>query len=101
MRMTVAWPLATSVHVSFLSPKSFGTVIVKTPHWRRGRKCVWLTLVRPARLDPVVRTNRDVERLLLIPVEIADEQAVRAVRVLIPALERARYALQTLSSGSR
>src|SRR5262245_31876891 len=38
--MDVVCPFAAKVHVSFLSPKSFGTVIVKTPHWRRGRKCV-------------------------------------------------------------
>src|SRR6266446_3930362 len=34
----VVCPLAVMVHVSLLSPKSFGTIIVKTPHWRRGRK---------------------------------------------------------------
>ena len=28
------WPLAVSVHVSFLVPKSFGTVIANTPHCR-------------------------------------------------------------------
>src|SRR5437660_5809073 len=33
-------PLTVMVHVSLLSPKSFGTVIVNTPHWRPGRKCV-------------------------------------------------------------
>ena len=33
-------PLATMVHVIFLLPKSFGTLIVKTPHCRFGRKCV-------------------------------------------------------------
>ena len=38
--MVEVWPLATIVQVSFLSPKSFGTGIVKTPHWRRGTKCV-------------------------------------------------------------
>src|SRR5262245_65961391 len=30
--ITVVWPLATIVHVSFLFPKSFGTITVKTPH---------------------------------------------------------------------
>src|SRR6266851_1133438 len=40
----VVWPLAVIVQVSFLLPKSFGTVIVKTPHSRRGTKivgCPW------------------------------------------------------------
>src|SRR5271157_2849158 len=35
----IALPLATIVHVSFLScPKSLGTVMVNTPHWRPTRK---------------------------------------------------------------
>src|ERR1043166_5871991 len=38
--MLLVKPLATSVHVSFLSPKSFGSLIVKTPHWRPLWKCV-------------------------------------------------------------
>ena len=38
--MVFVRPLATIVHVSFLSPKSFGTLIVKTPHCRDVRKCV-------------------------------------------------------------
>src|SRR5205807_1061291 len=33
-------PLTVMVHVSRLSPKSFGTLMVKTPHCRPGRKCV-------------------------------------------------------------
>src|SRR5437879_3160729 len=37
---TVVWPLATIVHVSFLAPKSLGTVMVNTPHCRPGKKCV-------------------------------------------------------------
>src|SRR4029077_4117992 len=33
-------PFATIVQVIFLLPRSFGTLIVNTPHWRFGRKCV-------------------------------------------------------------
>src|SRR2546421_8139817 len=36
----VVLPFAVIVQINFLSPKSFGTVIVKTPHCRLGRKCV-------------------------------------------------------------
>src|SRR5204863_3322936 len=38
--IVLVWPLATSVHVSFFVPKSLGTLIENTPHWRLGRKCV-------------------------------------------------------------
>jgi len=34
------WPLLISVQVIFLVPKSAGTVMVKRPHCRPGRKCV-------------------------------------------------------------
>ena len=33
-------PLATIVHVSFLLPKSFGSLTENTPHCRPGEKCV-------------------------------------------------------------
>ena len=36
--ITSVCPLETNVQVSFFSPKSLGTVMVKTPHCRRGRK---------------------------------------------------------------
>ena len=34
------WLFATSVHVSLFCPKSFGTVIAKTPYWRPVLKWV-------------------------------------------------------------
>src|SRR5579885_632486 len=51
-----------------------------------------LSLIRIARSDEVVRTNRNLERLLHVPIVVAERDAVRAVRILVPALERRRDA---------
>ena len=51
-----------------------------------------LTLVRTSRLNAVVRPNRYVQRLFLIPIEIADKKGERSVVVLVPTFERARHA---------
>ena len=52
-----------------------------------------LSHVGTARLDPVVRPDRDVERLLGVAIVVADEEAAAAVRVVVPALERAGHAV--------
>src|SRR6266853_2575918 len=48
-----------------------------------------LTLIRPARLDAVVRSDRDIEFLLRVAVEVADQQTDAAVFVPVPPFVRA------------
>src|SRR6185503_4618232 len=55
-----------------------------------------LAAVRPARLDAVVRPDRYLERLFQVAIEVADQQRVAAVGVLVPALVRGRDALAGL-----
>ena len=50
-----------------------------------------LPVVGPARLDAVVRTDRNVDHLLEIAIEVADEEADAAVGFVEPAFERARH----------
>src|SRR3954464_2587141 len=56
-----------------------------------------LTLIRRARLDAVVRTDRDVERFLLIAVVVAEQHAEAAVLVLVPAFVGRRDARPALA----
>jgi len=51
-----------------------------------------LTHVRPARLNPVVGTDRDVDFLFRIAVVVPDEERVRAVGILEPPFVRAGHA---------
>src|ERR1700733_7150466 len=51
-----------------------------------------LTLVGTARIDSVVRSDRDIDFLLRIAVEIAKKQVEASVRVLEPAFEGASNA---------
>src|SRR5206468_4666996 len=60
------------------------------PPWKKVRR---LTLIGPARLDAVVRTDRDVENLFLVSIEVTDEQREAAVRIRIPSFERTGDAL--------
>jgi hypothetical protein len=53
----------------------------------------WLTLIGPAWVNPVVRTDRNINRLFRVPIEIADEQLEGAVGALVPALKGACHAL--------
>ena len=91
--MTVVCPFATSVQVSVFFPKSLRDLHDEHTPLPSRQEVRWLTHVRTARLDAVVRSNRDVERLLLVSVEVADEQAVAAVGILVPALGRPDHAL--------
>ena len=45
-----------------------------------------------ARLNPIVRANRNVQCLLRVSVEVTDQEAEAAVGILIPALVRGRDA---------
>ena len=94
-------PFATIVQVSSFEPKSFGTLMAKTPHCRPARKCVGCPRVRTARLDAVVRADGNVELLLRVAVEVADQQALAPVRVVEPAFERARHARAAFADGVR
>src|SRR5262249_45541078 len=48
-----------------------------------------LAHVGPARLDPVVRTDWNVDVLPRVAVVVADEERAGAVRVVVPPFERA------------
>src|SRR5579864_3966161 len=52
-----------------------------------------LALVGTAGLDAVILTNGDVECFFQISIEVADQDAESAVRILEPAFERAGDAL--------
>src|SRR6266446_3930360 len=52
-----------------------------------------LTLIGPARLDSIVRSDGNVERFFLVSIEVTDKQAVGTVGILIPALKGTGYAL--------
>src|SRR5437660_293977 len=54
------------------------------PCWREEGR---LSLVGAARLDVVVRSNQDVERLFVIPIEISENEVERPVGIPLPALE--------------
>src|SRR5439155_16514771 len=62
-----------------------------------GEKMCRLALIRPARLDLVLRSDGDVEVLLGIPVEVANEQVDAAVAVPVPAFECAGDARSALA----
>ncbi len=47
-----------------------------------------LAVIGTARLDPIVRPDRDVDRIGLVAVVVAEQQDERAVLVRTPALER-------------
>src|SRR5207302_9318955 len=51
-----------------------------------------LAVVRTARLNMVVGADRNIQRLLEIPIEIADQNAIGAIWIRKPSLERARKA---------
>ena len=52
-----------------------------------------LSLVDRARFESVIRSDWNVEVLLVVPVEIAKHKTARAVRVGVPTFERRRHAL--------
>ena len=58
-----------------------------------------LTSIRSVRLNLVIGTDRDVERLFLISIEVTDKKTVAAVRILKPALIRSRDALSGIVCG--
>ena len=65
-----------------------------------------LPAVHVARLDPVVRADRDVQLLVHVPVHVAEPQAERPVGVSLPPLERGRDVLSArvedgLAAGGR
>src|ERR1700687_118885 len=55
-----------------------------------------LALVGPTRVNSVIRTNRDVQLFLQIPIEIPKKNTGTAVRILEPALIGGRYVLTRL-----
>src|SRR5439155_20607331 len=61
------------------------TTLFRSSRLKMGR----LALIRPARVDAIVRSDGDIEFLLRVAIEVADEDADAAVLVVIPALERA------------
>jgi hypothetical protein len=61
-----------------------------------GQDVCRLAAIRAAGFDAVVRANRDIERLFLVAIEVAHEEAVAAVRILVPPLEGADHALASL-----
>src|SRR5207249_5811999 len=60
-----------------------------------------LAHIGPARLDAVVGPWRNVEFLFRIAIEVADQDALCAVLVVIPALERRRHTRAALADGLR
>src|SRR5579872_1282598 len=55
-----------------------------------------LALVGPTRFNVVVRTNRNVQLLLYVPIEIAKKNTDTAVRILEPTLIGGRHVLTRL-----
>ena len=55
-----------------------------------------LAIVGASRIDPVVGTRRDIQLFHHVAVEIADQQIVRAVGVLPPALVGANHRLAVI-----
>ena len=55
-----------------------------------GEEMRRLPHVGTAGIDVIVGPDRDVELLLLIAIVVTDQERARAVRVVVPALERAR-----------
>jgi len=51
-----------------------------------------LALVRSTRFDPVIGSDRKIDHLLRIPVEVTENQAEASVGVFEPAFESARDA---------
>src|SRR6185436_20428758 len=64
-----------------------------------GEKMRRLPLIGPALepLDAVAGADRDIELLLRVPVEVADERALAAVLLVVPALEGGRDARAALA----
>src|SRR5262249_35164659 len=52
-----------------------------------GQEVGWLTLIRASRIDPVIRSDGDIDFLLCIAIEIAQKQAEASVGVFEPAFE--------------
>ena len=52
-----------------------------------------LTSIGRPRFETIVHTNRDVEPLFVVPVEIAKGKTEGAIRVLVPPLERRGHTL--------
>src|SRR5215510_10758337 len=53
-----------------------------------GKEVNRLALIRTAWIDVVVRADRNIQCLFLIPIEITDEKAVTAVVVFEPTFKR-------------
>src|SRR4030095_11213669 len=49
----------------------------------------WLSLIGSSRINVVIRPDRNVECLFLVPIEVTDEETKTAVVVLEPAFKRA------------
>ena len=60
-----------------------------------------LTVVRTTRLDPIVRPNRNLDRHVLVAIEVSDEKHVLAVLVRPPALERREDGLVSAARAVR
>src|SRR6185295_225061 len=60
-----------------------------------------LTLIGTARLDPVVRPDRNVELLLRVAVEITDQRVGVAVLAEVPAFVRAGHTRAALADRLR
>lgn len=73
-----------------------GIVITNTPICRRGNEVRRLPLVHGARLDPVLRTDRDVHLFHVVAVEVSEGGRDAAVRQRIPALVDGGYALAAI-----
>src|SRR5206468_3110587 len=69
------------------------------PPLAAAQKMRRLPQVGPTRLDAVFRTGRNVEFLFQVPVEVANEQALAAVLVVIPALEGGCDTRAALANG--
>jgi hypothetical protein len=78
----VVWPFATMVQVRRWSGD------VKHPVLPAREKMRRLSQIRAARFDPIVGSDRYVERLVGVPIQISDKKRAAAVRTRVPPLER-------------
>ena len=58
-----------------------------------------LSHVGAARIDSIVRPDRDIERRFFVSIEVADEQGKASVGIWIPALEGACDSLTGVTNG--
>src|SRR5215472_14255564 len=65
----------------------------KNPRMPPCQEIGWLTLIRRARLQSVIRPRRDRELFFVIPVHVSEDQRESAVRIPDPAIERWNYVL--------